>query len=120
MPKSDTKKKMLNRKRHLPCDFKHLCPAVNANPKAHHVYEFDFKIAENTLNQDSSLILVQFHGTPAETKMRDAFGCVTKLSFQDYSKICNNNDWYQVSDFFSETLRKKVDFGDFFSLNTHN
>lgn len=49
-------------------------------------------------SHSSSYIMVQWHGSPAATKLRDAFGCVTKISFTDFSSICNDDkeNWYKV------------------------
>ena len=100
MPEQDLQRKVTNRDRHKICDYKHLCPAVLANPNATHNYEFDMKIVSNGINEKSKFIMIQWHGTPAETKLKDAFGCVTKIPYHDLLSICKvdkKDRWYQVS-----------------------
>lgn len=86
----------MDRNRDKPRDYKHQCPAVLANPEATHNYEFDMRIVSRGMNEHTKFIMIQWHGTPAETKMKDAFGCVSRIPYDDFASICKaDTGWYE-------------------------
>jgi hypothetical protein len=74
------------------------CNAVNRDPTARLIYEFDLNISGNGLNSESSLIFVQWHGSPSGQLLRDAYNCEAKISYEDFKKICceSENEWMKV------------------------
>lgn len=86
-----------NRNRGGCCPVKTTCPAANRDIQSTFSNSFDLKILRNGISDQTSLIIAQWHGTPSGHLLRDALGCVAKVSFEDYNEICcSSNKWFKV------------------------